>query len=159
MLANVKKDRASRSRRSRKNRKNKRHQVAQGNVHMGAVTKSRGQMEVEGVLKNMGFTVLSEFEIENRSFDILVHELNLIIEFNGTRWHYDERFYEADHYDICKNRFVHQKWEADKQKIEVATVAGYGVAVIWQHDWETTEQKHKLVKRVLRQRQNTLFVA
>ena len=115
-------------------------------------------MEVETVLKNMGYTVLSEFEVQERSFDILVHELNLIIEFNGTRWHYDSRFYESDHYDICKNRYVHQKWAADEAKLGVAADAGYGVAVIWQHDWETTEQKHKLVKKLIRGRQNDLFV-
>ena len=134
-MANEKCTKASRSRRSRRNRKNKRRIVATGNVHMGAVTKSRGQMEVERILQNMKFTVRSEFEIEDRSFDILVHELNLIIEFNGTRWHYDPRFYAADHYDVCKNRHVQTKWDADLAKLKVAHNAGYGVCVIWQHDW------------------------
>jgi hypothetical protein len=57
--------------------------------------KSKGQMEVIKILMDMGYDVEDEFLFKGRPYDVYVREKNLLIEFNGTYWHRDPRFYTA----------------------------------------------------------------
>lgn len=104
------------------------------------VYKSKKQIELENLLKSMGHIVKDEYRIDGRPYDFYIESLNLIIEFNGTYWHRDPRFYTDD---IFKGMSI---WERDRLKMETAKNKGFKTLVIWQYDWETTKDKEQFIK-------------
>lgn len=104
--------------------------------------KSKGQIEVAELLKQMGYKIREEFFIGSKPYDILIQDENIILEFNGTFWHRDPRFY--DNSDICR-----QIWEYDKNKLDIARKLGYTPIVIWQYDWERNTNKFKLLEEII----------
>ena len=104
--------------------------------------RSKGQQEVAGILRRSGHDVKEEFFINGKPYDVFVQDTNLVIEFNGTFWHRDPRFYDKS--DTCQ-----KIWDHDKEKMEMARQAGHGVAVIWQHDWEHACNKKHLLESIV----------
>jgi hypothetical protein len=72
------------------------------------------------IVASLGFDVEDEYLINGKSYDILVKEKNLIVEFNGTYWHLDPRRYDKDHYDKSRQMYAHEIWKRDLQKLDVA---------------------------------------
>lgn len=110
---------------------------------------SKGHAEVDDCLQKIGFTTINEFQLGPWSYDIYIEDLNILIEYNGTRWHYDMRFYVSDYFDKVKNRTAQVIWDRDEEKIQYAIDAGYQVVTIWQHDWEKCKHKQKLLRKLL----------
>lgn len=114
--------------------------------------RSKGQIEIENIIKGIGYEVKPEFLIEGRPYDTLVVSKNLLIEYNGTFWHRDPRFFhkEQTHRGNCllteKNESV---WKRDAEKIELAKRRGYKIVVIWEHDWKICSDKEAYIKNIL----------
>lgn len=64
---------------------------------------------------------------------------NKLIEYNGTYWHADPRFYN----ELVKvrNMTAADVREKDKIKLETAMSQGYEVLVIWEHDFKENKQR------------------
>lgn len=104
--------------------------------------RSKGQREVASMFRNDGYAVKEEFFINGRPYDVFVKERNLLIEFNGTFWHRDPRFYSQS--GACQ-----KVWDNDKTKMELAKQNGYNIAVIWQYDWERSQDKPQLLESII----------
>lgn len=106
------------------------------------VYKSKGQIELIDILKQKGYAVEDEHFVGGKPYDVFVIQKNMLIEFNGTYWHRDPRFYQSD--DSAK-----VIWERDENKKLTAETNGYIIKTIWQHDWETCKNKSEFVERIL----------
>ena len=75
----------------------------------------------------------------------------MVIEFNGTFWHRDPRFYKAfplkEKYTVDKE--CERVWKNDLEKVDIAKKHGYDVKIIWQYDWENCPDKVKYLKEIL----------
>jgi hypothetical protein len=103
--------------------------------------KSKGHTEILEIVKDFGYSVEDEFVVCGRPFDVYVENKNLLIEFNGTFWHRDPRFYSEEEGRVY--------WDKDKEKIDNAVKSGYDVRTIWQYDWENCNDKKKLIGELL----------
>jgi hypothetical protein len=64
------------------------------------------------------------------------------VEYNGTYWHRDPRFYKITE----EVKLIHRK---DAEKINLAKSHGYDIVVVWQHDWESCVDKKQYLKDIL----------
>lgn len=101
---------------------------------------SKGQLQLANKIRQLGYSVEIEHIIDGVAYDIYVNELNLIVEFNGTYWHRDARFYSLDEQ-------VKKIYKRDAFKREFAIQNGFNFKVVWQHDWETKNQQ-EIVERL-----------
>lgn len=106
---------------------------------------SRPHKEIlEYLTANTKHTILSDFPIHINSkcykVDILIKELNTIIEFNGTYWHCDPRFYNENYFHKRKQLHAKEIWELDKIRIENLNSLGYNVKIIWEFDYMENKQ-------------------
>lgn len=106
------------------------------------IFKSTGQREVIELLKEQGYSVQDEYIVGGKPYDVFIKEKNLLIEFNGTYWHRDPRFFSSSD-EVVKI------WEKDKNKMLIAESNGYIIKVIWQHDWEQCKDKNIYIKKLL----------
>jgi len=107
-------------------------------------SQSKGQLELSDILEKTGYTIESEYLLDGRPFDIKIG--NLLIEFNGTYWHLDPRFYSTEYSDNSRNST--EIWNRDLQKRNIAIENGYELIVVWQSDWETNQDNE--LKRVIK---------
>lgn len=66
--------------------------------------------------------------------DGIIEDIKLVLEFNGSFWHADKRFYKEDqivHHGICAGKI----WAGDKNKIKIYNSLGYNVLTIWSYDF------------------------
>lgn len=113
--------------------------------------RSKGEIAIAQTLKSMGIDSISEFKIDKFPYDFLISDTNTIIEYYGTRWHFDPRFYDADHYDKFTRQYAHQKWEKDNKKELLAKSKGYDIVIIWQYDWQIASNKRIFLEKLLKQ--------
>lgn len=73
--------------------------------------------------------------------DILIKELNIAIEFNGTYWHCDPRFYEPNYFHQKKQMTAQQIWEQDAERQKFIESLGYRVFVVWEYDFAQDREK------------------
>jgi hypothetical protein len=64
-----------------------------------------------------------------------------LIEFYGTYWHADPRFFEASHFFSQKNQTSAQIRARDQAKKSYALSNGFELQVIWEHDWQKNKQQ------------------
>lgn len=64
-----------------------------------------------------------------------------LIEFYGTYWHADPRFFEADYFFSQKNQTAAQIRARDQAKRSYALSNGFKLQVIWEHDWRKNKQQ------------------
>lgn len=101
--------------------------------------KSKGQLEIVDFLQKNSYSIEEEFLVEGRPFDIKVNDL--LIEFNGTYWHLDPRFYDKDYYDKSRNILAEDIWNRDADKKNIAISNGYRFITIWQYDLENNKEE------------------
>lgn len=58
-----------------------------------------------------------------------------LIEINGDYWHCNPKLYDADFYNVSKNKTAKELWEIDARKQEIAEQNGYKLLVIWENDY------------------------
>jgi hypothetical protein len=105
------------------------------------VFKSKGHAEILDIILKLGYNVEEEYLIKGRPYDVYVPQKNLLIEFNGTYWHRDPRFYDKENSQLI--------WNKDKSKTDIALKNGYRIETVWQYDWETVEDKIQLINKIL----------
>ena len=71
--------------------------------------------------------------LNGRELDIYIPELKIGIEFDGTYWHADPRFYDKDF--IIMNRTAEEIWERDKEKSRLCENIGIKLIRIKEYDW------------------------
>jgi hypothetical protein len=113
---------------------------------------SKPQKEIiDFLISNTKYSILYDSPIytDGKCYkaDILIKELNLIIEFNGTYWHCDPRFYNKDYLHKRKNKTAEEIWDIDKKRNENLKNLGYDVKVIWEFDF--MENKQKILKELI----------
>jgi hypothetical protein len=108
--------------------------------------KSKGHAEIEQILLELNYDVISEFKLGKYSYDLYIKDILLIIEFHGTYWHLDPKIYKEDYYDKSKNRYAKDQWDRDDIRKCHATSAGYKYSVIWQSEWESMTAQNKINK-------------
>lgn len=106
------------------------------------IYKSKGQLEIINLIKESGYTVEDEYILNGKPYDIFVKEKNLLIEFNGTYWHRDPRFYE-------QTDDVQKIWQKDYNKKLIAESNGFKIKIIWQHDWESCKDKKSYIDNLI----------
>ena len=102
---------------------------------------SKGHLELLTKIQQLGYEVFSEYFICSRPYDIFVKELNLVIEFNGTFWHRDPRFYTL-------TEDVQRIYDRDLCKKDLALKNNFNFKTVWQHDWETLN-KDEIIRKLL----------
>lgn len=65
----------------------------------------------------LDYKIISEFRIGSHPYDVFIQGVNIIIEFNGTYWHLDKRFYQEDYFDKYRGVSAKEVWERDAKKI------------------------------------------
>lgn len=105
------------------------------------------------------YTVFTDFGIEKSKtkykVDFLIKELNLVIEFNGTYWHCDPRFYEKTYYNQKKRLKAEEIWSYDNKRKSFLEGLGYKVIVVWEHDYKTNnEQTLQILKESIYEQKN-----
>jgi G:T-mismatch repair DNA endonuclease (very short patch repair protein) len=113
---------------------------------------SKPQKEIlENLKKNTEYTILCDFPIHTNGkcykVDILIKEINLIIEFNGTYWHTDPRFYNETYFHKRKKKTAKEIWLTDEERIKNLKNLGYNVKVIWEFDY--MQDKQRTLKEIL----------
>lgn len=113
---------------------------------------SKPQKEIINYLQeNTNYTILADFPLykDKKCFkvDILIKELNKIIEFNGTYWHTDPRFYKEDYLNKKKNKLAKEIWEEDNLRIKTLKEMNYNVDIIWEYDY--ISNKENILKGLL----------
>ena len=79
--------------------------------------------------------------LHGKEIDIYLPELKTGFEFDGTFWHADPRFYNAD--DIIKEQTAKQIWENDNIKNKLAKSLGIKLIRIKEYDWINNQEKIK----------------
>jgi very-short-patch-repair endonuclease len=104
---------------------------------------SKLQTQLTDYLKSIfpQYTILSDFPIGRYKIDILFKELNLVVEFNGTYWHCDPRFYEKNYFNQKKKLNAEQIWSYDNDRKIFLEGLGYKVIVVWEHDYKTNSEQ------------------
>lgn len=90
----------------------------------------------------------------SKSWDSYIEELKIIFEYNGTYWHYDPRFYEAEYFEEGRNLFVSDVWNRDLKKKNIAIENGFKFFTVWQYDWEllkTDEEKVNFINQLVKE--------
>jgi very-short-patch-repair endonuclease len=83
------------------------------------------------------------------SYDFTIKDLKLIVEFNGTYWHYHESLFpdeNKEHRGITPKEY-RVYW---KKKVNAAIFAGYRVIEIWEHDYYKNKEEvfNKLMRKI-----------
>ena len=104
---------------------------------------SKPQKELTKFLKQVfpQYTILSDFAVDRYKLDILFKELNLVIEFNGTYWHCDPRFYEKYFFNKKKKLKAEEIWSYDDSRKTFLESLGYKVIVVWEHDYKENQEQ------------------
>ena len=107
---------------------------------------SKGHLELHEQLSKIDSTLAppeQTIRFENCYYfvDCLFPNRKLIVEFYGTWWHGDPRYYGPDEM-IGTNRKmrVSEKWQLDAERQATLEAAGYRVMIVWQNDWEEDPQ-------------------
>lgn len=65
---------------------------------------------------------------------------NKIIEYNGTYWHCDPRFYDEG-FKINGGTSAKEIWERDLEKTRIALEKGYSILHVWESDYKDDKEK------------------
>lgn len=80
---------------------------------------SKGHVSVKSYVESLGFVVINEHKLFGFRYDMFVPDKNLLIEFNGEKWHSIEKVMERD-----------------SRKYSLARNNGYGLLIITDVEWE-----------------------
>lgn len=73
--------------------------------------------------------------------DYLIEDIKLIIEFNGTYWHCDPRFYKEDYiHTRKKHKTAKEIWDLEEKRLQEIKNLGYNVKIIWEYDYTTNKE-------------------
>jgi len=114
------------------------------------IVQSKGHLELFNLICKLGYNATVEYLVDSKSFDIYVSDFNLLIEFNGTYWHADPRFYDNIFEYKGTDKTARDVWIYDNDKKQIALNHGYNIEYVWQYDWENTDNKESLINNIFR---------
>jgi G:T-mismatch repair DNA endonuclease (very short patch repair protein) len=112
---------------------------------------SKIELEVFNALKDYLESLSLSVRLSNiyyGPFDYGCLEKKKLIEFYGTYWHTDPRFYNEDFVCSHKGLSARKIRSRDRAKRTYALNQGYQVFVIWEHDWR--KNKEKTLENIIR---------
>ena len=74
--------------------------------------------------------------IAPKELDIILPDLKLAFEFDGTYWHMDSRIFESTDYNTKKGMTAKEIWDYDNEKIKLCEDVGYKLIRIKELDWK-----------------------
>ena len=101
-------------------------------------SKSSGEKEVAAYVKEIYCGNILENDrtvLEGHELDIYLPELNIAMEYDGTYWHADPRFYESTSF-LYNNRTAEEIWSRDEQKDKMCIDKGIKLFRIKEYDWK-----------------------
>lgn len=120
------------------------------NLDSDEIESSKVQMKLAKCLKENGHKVEIERKISfptlDRSVDMLVNE-SLVIEFDGTYFHMDNRFYKPEDKNKKMNLTAQQIWDKDKRRNTDIRSLGYELLIVKEYDYENDYEN--VIKQVL----------
>lgn len=105
---------------------------------------SKVELEAYNSLSNIIDCLQLSVKLDNAyygPFDYGSLERKKLIEFYGTYWHADPRFYSSNFVCRQKNMSAKQIHSRDQAKRTYAMNQGYKVFIIWEHDWRKSKEK------------------
>lgn len=75
------------------------------------------------------------FIIGNKELDIYLPDLKKAIEYNGTVWHADPRFYKSDSFLIQPQKTAQELWDRDNEKRLLCENKNIDLLIIWEYDY------------------------
>lgn len=106
-----------------------------GKIKLGYV-KSKAESEIVKFIKtfyNGSIYTNTHKIIPPKELDIYFPELNKAIEYNGTYWHADPRFFNKS--DLVRTVPVYEIWEHDKEKQILCETNNIKLLTIWEYDY------------------------
>lgn len=95
---------------------------------------SRLETWIHRILSEMNIPYSTQFYIRPYIYDVLITDINVFIEVNGTLWHADPRFYKSDDILPRMGKRAQEIWDKDKKKLNLASSKGYKTVVLWEED-------------------------
>lgn len=107
----------------------------------GGYTISKAERELLQILQEKFPAIDSQIVIRdsNKSYIFDLGVGDKFIEYNGTYWHADPRYYRPT--SLIRNKTAYEIWQRDKHKLEAAKKHGYSVLCIWESDFKTSKDK------------------
>lgn len=119
------------------------------NMGKGNIKKTGIEKKIDNFLKEEKIDYKYSFILNNRQYDFLLKDYNLIIETDGDFWHANPKFYDDN--DINKKKLYEiQKMKIidDKIKNRIAIDNGYQIIRIWEDDINNNfDNVKKIIKK------------
>lgn len=99
------------------------------------ITTSSIETKIGNLLLELNIPFTTQYKINNRYFDFLINDTQIIIEVNGDYWHANPEKYKAnDILNLGRGKLMSAKqiWVKDKKKNTQAINKGYKVLIIWE---------------------------
>jgi hypothetical protein len=103
------------------------------------IVRSKSENELFESLSSIFSDVKDQFILKNNDNKRFVYDIkykNKIIEFNGTYWHCDPRFFDENFFRKDSKLYAKDIWKKDLRKINLAKENGFEVLVIWEYDYK-----------------------
>lgn len=117
-----------------------------GKIKLGYV-KSHAEFEIFDFIKSLYYNTIIQNAhniIPHKELDIYLPELHKAIEYNGTYWHADPRFYKNN--DLIKTVPANKIWEKDKEKRNLCESYNIQLLTIWEYDY--TNNKEDVLQQI-----------
>lgn len=106
------------------------------NGELTSINRSKAEFEIIQLLNDNNVSVIPNFRVGSKIFDIYIPNYNLLIEYNGDYWHCNPNKYKIDYINKKKNKTAKEIWVYDKNKLDLAKDKGYLCEVIWETDYK-----------------------
>lgn len=119
------------------------------------ITTSSIETKIGNLLLELNIPFTTQYKINNRYFDFLINDTQIIIEVNGDYWHANpEKYKENDILNLGRGKLMSAKqiWVKDKKKNTQAINKGYKVLIIWEKYIRKTsdlELKEYLLNKIM----------
>jgi hypothetical protein len=106
----------------------------------GAISKFEQDL-VNTLLETLDIETQFMLSRNNKRYLYDIRYKNKLIEFNGTYWHCDPRYYEENYFRKESKIFARDVWNNDRIKSDVANENGFDLLVIWESDFKNDKNK------------------
>ena len=103
------------------------------------------EAEIEGWLieQKINFIRNDRIQLKPKELDFYIPEYKIGIEFQGTYWHMDPKFFAETDYNSSTHKTAQQHWESDIHKLNECLDKGIELIVIWENDWNSNKEQIK----------------
>lgn len=114
-------------------RKNALKNQANGKLQTAPISSAEKELKI--IFEDLGYKVISQFNIGSLKYDLFIEDKNILIEYNGDYWHCNPAIYHPGYFHKKKQLTAKQIWEHDARKKEIAEKKGYKLFIIWEKDF------------------------